>query len=238
MKRQRRQPTAIAVSIDPDLERRWEAALLTRPTNNPVALAAWDREHSELLTTYQAAVDRAQRRQKEAAHRRARFRRRVTALAIVVLVAIGSIVYWANRPSEDEIRSAEMDRQDAVCMLHYEQTRHLKLVNKQVDLLLDGEGGWLDPRPYSQPIPVGGISLTPAELLAGKTGEAQVNHESYVQDTSRYIGSWALVERKGGRLILTMFSLSGFGELPHAPLQANTASAVTVRGEEIAHECL
>ena len=238
MKRHRRHLTAATVPIDPELERRWQEALLSRPDNNPTALAVWDRKHSELLTTYQAAVERAQKERKEATRARTRRRRRVAAAVIGTLLAISGIVYWTNRPSEDEIRSAQMDREDAACTAHYEQTRHLKLVSKQIDLLQNGEGGWLELRPYSEPVQVGDVALSPAELLAGKTGEARVNHEGYVQDSSRYIGSWALLERREGHFVLTLFSLSGFGELPHAPLQVRTASAVTVRGEQIAPACL
>jgi hypothetical protein len=239
MKRHSRHLTAAAVPIDPELEQRWQDALLSRPNNNPTALAAWDRKHSELLATYQAAIERAQKRQKEAAQTRARRRRRVAAAVIGVLLATGGIAYWTNRPSEDELRSAQMDREDIACTVHYEQARHVKLVNKQIDLLHDGEGGWLELHPYEQPVPVGDVALSPAELLAGKISEAQVNHEDYVQDSSRYIGPWALLERQKGRLVLTLFSLpSGFGELPHAPLQVNTASAATVRGEKVSTECL
>lgn len=238
MKRHRRRPTAPAVSIDPALEQRWEEALLSRPSDDPVALAAWDRKHSELLATYQAAVDRAQKRQKDAARARARFRRRVAAAVFTVLAAIGGIVYWTNQPSEDEVRAEQMDREAAACDAHYKQTHHLKMVDTQIDLLRDGEGGWLEMRPYEQPVPVGGLTLTPAELLAGKTGEVKVNHEAYVQDSSRYLGPWALVERQGGHLIVTLLALDGFGELPHAPLQVSTATAATVRGEKIAPACL
>ncbi len=238
MKRQRRHLTA-TVSVNPDLERRWQEALLSRPSNNdPTALAAWNSKHSELLTKYQDAVARAQREQKEAAQARSRRRRRLVAAVIGVLLAIGGTVYWVNQPSEDDIRMAQRDREAATCDAHYQQVHNLKLVSNQIDLLQDGEGGWLELRPYGEPAPVGGVTLSPAELLNGKTGKAQVNHEAYVRASSRYIGPWALVERQEGRLTVTLFSsLSGFGELPHNPLPTSTASAATVRGEKITTEC-
>lgn len=237
MKSQRRRPTAV-VSIDPDLERRWQEALLSRPNNNPTALAAWDRKYSELLATYQTAVERAQRQQKEAAEARSRRRRRIAAAVLCTILAIAGIVYWVNRPSEDEIRSAQRDREAVACNLHYQQTRHLKMVDAQIDLLKDGEGGWLELRTYGQPASVGNVMLSPAELLAGKTGEARLNREAYIWDSPRYVGPWALVERQNGKLILTLFSLSGFGDLPNEPLQVSSASAVTVRGEKVAPECV
>src|SRR5262245_17665725 len=107
MKRNRRRPTTVSVSIDPDLERRWQEALLTRPSDNPAALAAWDKKHGELLATYQTAVDRAQKEEQKAAKTRTRRRRRFAAALVVILLAIVGIVYWTSRPSEDEIRNQQ-----------------------------------------------------------------------------------------------------------------------------------
>ncbi len=240
MKPHRRRLTAEALPIDPDLERRWQEALLTRPLNNDAtALAAWNQKHGDLLSRYQRAVDRAQDERKRAAQARSKFNRRVAAAVISVLLAAGGIVYWTSLPSEDEIRMAEMDRRNAACTAYYEQAHHVNMVDKQIDLLQNGEAGWLDIRPFSDsdPAPVGGVTLTPAELLAGKTGTAQINHERYVQNSTAYIGPWALVERQNGRLILTLFALSGFGDLPHDALKANTASEITVRGETASTAC-
>jgi hypothetical protein len=236
--RRKRRKTVAPVFVDPNLERRWQEALLTRPTDqDPAALAAWNRDNGEVVVAYDEAVERARRQQRKEGMARTKRRRRITAAVIGTLLAISGIAYWATRPSEDEVRREATLHRDAVCTTHYEQTHHLKMMGTQVDLLQDGEGGWLELHPYSQPTPVGGVVLSPAELLAGKTSEAQVNRESYVFDSSIGVGPWALVERQEGRLTLTLFSMSGFYDLPHAPLQASTASAVTVRGEKVSPEC-
>ena len=238
MKRQRRHLTA-TVSVNSDLERRWQEALRDRPDeNNPTARAAWDRKHGDLLAEYQAAVEQAKKRLKEEREAKSRRRRWMVAAVIAVVLVVSGIVYWVNQPSEDEIRMAQLDRKAAACDTHYTQARRVKLVSTQVDLLQDGEGGWLELRLHGEPAPVGGVTLSPAELLNGKTGKAQVNHEAYVRASSRYVGPWALVERQEGRLTVTLFSsLSGFGELPHNPLPTSTASAATVRGEKVTQQC-
>lgn len=237
MKRRPRR-TAYPVPVDPDLERRWQAALLERPSNDPVALATWDETYGELLTTYQTAVTRAEEERTAAARTRTRLRRRVAAVVIGVLLVIGGIVYWANQPSEDEIRQAAHDQAVAACGHNYERAHHIKLVSKQIDLLQSGEGGWLEINPYGSPPEVGNVTLSPSDLQSGKTGEARVNNEAYVFDSSYGVGENALVERHGNRLVLTLFAYaSGYGNLPHAALRVDTASPVTVQGESLSRVC-
>jgi hypothetical protein len=238
MKRHGHQPAVRAASIDPDLERRWQEALLERPSD-PRELAAWDAKYGDLLSAYQRAVERAQTQEQQLKSGRARLRRRAVAAAACMMLAIGGAVYLVNRPSVDEIRTQEIQRLNVACDTHYSQTHHLKLVNKQIDLLTDGEGGWLDLYAYPGESPkVGGVDLSPAELLAGKTGQARVDREAYVYDSTLGIGSLALLERRGDKLVLTLFAdLSGYGELPHASLVGTTSTAVTAQGEQLSSAC-
>jgi hypothetical protein len=236
---QKRRHAIKPVFVSPTLERQWEEALKARPADNARgALDAWNREHSMLIADYQAAVERGQRMQKQEATTRKKRRHRIAAAVIGALLAIGGVAYWATRPSEDEVRWTEAKQRAAACNVNYEQAHHLKIVSKQIDLLHDGEGGWLELSYPPDAPPVGGVALTPAELEAGKTGQAQVDRESYVFDTSAGMGALALVERKDGQLVVTLLTLAGsFGDLPHAPLRAVTAAPVTVRGEIVARGC-
>ena len=248
MRRQGRQSAIVPhASIDPGLEMQWQDALLSRPDSvNATALAAWNREHGDLLATYQQAVAKQTREaelQARAAKAQTRRRRRFGLLAATVVtsiaVAVSAIVHQVNRPSEDELRRRELLSQDAACTAHYQQAHRLKLVSKQIDLLKEGEGGWIElyTLPGETPI-VGSLNLSPAELQAGKVGKANVDHEAYVYDSTPGIGNWAILERRGGRLVLTLFfSSAGFGELPHAPLHANTTTTVVVRGEKLSPAC-
>ena len=240
MKRKGRRSPGRAAPIDPELERRWDEALRERPAH-PREVAAWDAKHRGLLASYQLAVAEAEERERELKSGRARLRRKVVAVAICIALAITGIVYWTNRPSADDLRSQAIQREDAACGTHYSQTHHLKLVGKQIDLLADGEGGWVDFTVYPNEAPtVGGVDLTPAELQAGKAGTAQVNRENYVYDSTLGIGSWGLLERRDGKLVLTLFAYpSGYGELPHAPLTVATSliATATLRGEQISSVC-
>lgn len=235
--KRRRLPTP--VFVDPDLERRWQEAFNARPPDDDrKAVAAWSRQNGDLIAAYHEAVERGWEAQKHEAATREKRRHRMAAAVIGTLLAIGGVTYWATRPSEDEVRWEEAKQRAAVCNVTYEQAHHLKMVSKQVDLLHDGEGGWLEIQYPPDAPPVGGVTLTPAELESGKTGQAQVDRERTVLDTSAGIGPSALVERRNGQLILTLLAVAGsFGDIPHAPLQAKAAVTVTVRGEIITPGC-
>lgn len=246
MKQHGRQPAATPVFVDPGLEKQWQDALLSRPDrDDPAALAAWNQEHDELRIAYQQAIEQAQKatekaekEQKGKEKARTQLHRKVAVVVTGVILLISGVGYWSSLPSEDEIRQEKRFQQDAACTLHYEQTHHLKLVSKQIDLLENGEGGWIELYPYSGERPVGGLNLSPSELQTGNTGEAHVDREDYVYDSTIGVGEGGLLERQGDRLVLTLFSnLSGFGELPHAPLQVDTTSTVTVRGERLSSAC-
>lgn len=225
--------------IDSELEARWQRALLSRPDGG-AALTAWNDEHAQLLTDYQQATEEALTKQREqtkaeaaqveqartataqARRRRWRLRRKWAGSLTILALASSAGVYWYNQPSEDETRLAEFLQREQVCAAQYEQAYGLTLVTRQVDLLKDGEGGWVDlsPPPGESPV-VGGVDVFPADLVAGKTGEATVDREGLVYESGSS-GRWALIERQNGSLYLLLFySPSGFGsELPHAPLRA------------------
>ena len=240
MRQQGRRPAATpAFFVDPELEQRWQEALSSWPEdNNPVAVAAWNRKHSELLKERLQAAEQVREKQREWETERTKSRRKVATTIVGILLVASGIVYWTNRPSADELQREEILRKDTACTTHYEQTHHLQMVDEQIDLLKDGEGGWVGLHSYSGEAPtVGGLDLSPAELQANKIGKAQVNREGYVYSSALGVGNWGLLERSGGHLVLTLFSLSGFGDLPHVPLQANTISTVIARGEQLSPLC-
>ncbi len=226
------------VFVDPSLEQQWLEAFTTRPAGGN-ALAAWNREHGDLVKAYQEAVERGQREEQAKKKARAKRRRKIASAIIGTLLTIGGIIYWATRPSEDEIRYEHQKQSAAICNTHYELAHHIKMVSRQVDLLQNGEGGWLEfPHPPYIPQVVGGVTLTPSELGSGKTGQAQLDREAYAFDSTLGSGGWALVERKNGQLVLTLIAIAGsFGDLPHAPLQTGNALAVTVQGDMGLREC-
>lgn len=250
-RRDRRPAIDSHVRIDPDLQEQWQEALLSRPGNdNPTALAAWNRKHGDLLTAYRQAVESAQEdrqretaRQARAAKVRTRRRRRIALLATTaiagIVLGVSAIIRHTNQPTEDELRRRELLAQDAACDAHYQQAHHLKLVSKQIDLLKEGEGGWIELYTFHGEAPVvGSLNLSPAELQAGKIGKASVDREAYAYDSPLGIGYWAILERRGGRLVLTLlYNSSGFGELPHNPLRDDTTSPVAVRGEALSPTC-
>jgi hypothetical protein len=182
-------------------------------------------------------------KQAEAAKDRSRRRRFWIGVIAVLVVAVGIVsvvIYRSSQPSDDEVLYQTILNEDAVCNTNYERSHHLKIVYKQVDLLNDGEGGWVDlDNEYPGAVPtVGGVELTPAQLQAYKTSEANVDREAYVSNSSHYMRNTALLERQGEQFILTLFSSQyGFQELPHASLQVANPLIATVQAEEFSSAC-
>ncbi len=179
-----------AVAVPQDLQDRWQAALDQHPgADDAAALAAWNAQYGPVEEDYNRAVEQGWAAQAKTQAQQRRRRRRWLVAGVAGLALAGGGVWWVSQPPAEEPWRADLKR-EAACNAQFEQIHGLDLVTRQIDLLTDGQGGWIRSQPAPQDsLPVGDVSLYPADLQAGHVGQARVDREGFVHEDMSYDGA-------------------------------------------------